>query len=477
LSRHRLAASLCLVLSGGCQQLTGLDADRPRDDPHAACGVEGARRCNLEAPEVCVDGRWTPDAPRCSRACVAGQCVNTVLSAGHHFTCLLRESGPALCWGEDKLGEIGQTTTTQVCGSGASACASTPTPVPETDRATYLSSFGHHSCVLVDDRVQCWGDNQFGQLGNHWPPPDFSAEPVATDSVVSNVASVRVGGGESGGQYAGHSCLLSSQGELWCWGANCAGQLGLGVGTDGTCPSVVGFCEPGKVNTNNVVPRPVPGIRFIQVSPGGAHTCALTNEGSVYCWGFNLGGQAAVDPIAVGRCTDFPHKVPGLSDIVQVASGPTFSCALDASGTAHCWGSNNKSQLGTPSDLLQESFVPVAVPGPDRFVQIAVGHGSTVCGLTDGAVAYCWGENENGECGVIDNGNPQGGTVQPQAIAPPTRTVDYPGKLHGLAVGGNHACALTADDAVVCWGQRDWGATGTSVDLHPTPPVVVPLGT
>lgn len=82
----------------------------------------------------------------------------------------------------------------------------------------------------------------------------------------------------------------------------------------------------------------------VQISVAWCHTCALDNEGSVWCWGINekglLGGETDLTYSTV------PLEIQGLSDIIEVDENGFHGCALDSANKIHCWGWNHMGQLG-----------------------------------------------------------------------------------------------------------------------------------
>ena len=108
--------------------------------------------------------------------------------------------------------------------------------------------------------------------------------PIFADHLQTGLTSeVTAGSSASGGA---HSCALTTLGGLKCWGWNGFGQLGDGTTTDrSTAVDVIGL---------------VGGVAA--VSAGGSHTCALTGEAGLKCWGRNnlgqLGDGTTVDGIA-----------------------------------------------------------------------------------------------------------------------------------------------------------------------------------
>ena len=139
------------------------------------------------------------------------------------------------------------------------------------------SAGGKHTCALLVDAVWCWGSNSSGQLGataasicgpSDWVP---TAEPCSLYAIPAQLP-VSVASVSAGGE---HTCALTATGDAWCWGSNSNGQLGRGsIGGSSSTPQVVSG-----------------GFKFLSISPGGNHTCGVTFERAIYCWGANASGQ------------------------------------------------------------------------------------------------------------------------------------------------------------------------------------------
>jgi alpha-tubulin suppressor-like RCC1 family protein len=334
---------------------------------------------------------------------VAGK--TATLAAGGLHTCAVTGSGAVWCWGNNQSGQL---------GDGTVPARLTPGPVSGLRTgAVTLAAGAFHTCAVTSGGIlRCWGDNWHGQLGDGTTTDRLTPVPVSgLGSVVAVVAGWR------------HTCALTSAGEVWCWGDNSNGQLGDGTMTDRLTPVPVSGLDSGVVAvaagsghtcaltsagevscwgyngqaqlgdgtmTNRLTPVPVSGLDsgVVAVAAGASVTCALTDAGEAWCWGSNSNGQLG-DGSVMERSTPVP--VSGLeNDVVAVAAGGHHACAHTSAGEVSCWGYNGEAQLGdgTTTDLL----TPVPVSGLGSVVAVAAGSYQTCAQMRNGAVS-CWGWN------------------------------------------------------------------------------------
>lgn len=240
-----------------------------------------------------------------------------------------------------------------------------------------------------------------------------------------------------------HSCGVTSSGSAFCWGWNERGQLGDGSTRDRS--------EPVRVRAE--------GLSFTSIHAGGGHTCALADDGSAWCWGFNQNGQLGA---GAGPNRSEPQPVSGgLTFTTIAASQSLHSCGIATGGAAYCWGWNAFGQLGIED--TGDQLTPVAVSGGLEFASISTGNFHT-CALTTGGEAYCWGENDRGQLGD--------GTT-----ADRTSPVRAGGDLtfRTISAGFEHTCGVTVSGEGRCWGLGDAGqlGNGATSSTPETTPVTV----
>ena len=196
-------------------------------------------------------------------------------------------------------------------------------------------------------------------------------------------------------------------------------------------------------------------VSFTSVSAGWTNACGLTEDGAIYCWGYNIKGKVG-DGTTEMRLA--PVRVESSLTFRDVSMGYEHACAIASDGTAHCWGGDYPPALGNGSLELALSTVPVA--GGLQFEAISAGRYHT-CGLTPGGAAYCWGDNFRGQLG---DGSQQESSMPVRVRADLTlRTISAGGGggKPGQTLG--HTCAVASDDRGYCWGENSQGEIGTGV--------------
>ena len=238
----------------------------------------------------------------------------------------------------------------------------------------------------------------------------------------------------------------------------------------GSCTLTVTDGATGNVQVPVTV-TVAPSLVVSTLAAGLFHTCGLDVNGAAWCWGDNGFGQLG-NSNTVGSVTanPTPEPVVGGLTFVSLTAGHHHTCGLTSAGAAYCWGGNRYGQLGNSTNSGVEfgtNPTPLPVDGNLAF-SILVAGVDHACGITPQGVMYCWGKNYQGQLGTgTDNG-----TIIPHPTPAP---VD--GNLTFTAVTGgtNHTCGVATGGAVYCWGNNFKGQLGNSQDLgdelaaHPTP--------
>ncbi|MEC8340449.1 MAG: putative Ig domain-containing protein, partial [Candidatus Thermoplasmatota archaeon] len=216
---------------------------------------------------------------------------------------------------------------------------------------------------------------------------------------------------------------------------------------------------------------------------GEYNTCAIKDNGDVYCWGRNGNGQIGNGQISNANtaCGQTGHKckdVPTLTnvkgsngyDAVSLAFGDRHACALLDDGDVVCWGRNNAGQLGTTGG---DKDTPQAINlGTGRTATSIYAGGNYNCAILDDASVKCWGQNDQGQLGIGTSSN----TNTPTTVA----SFGTGRTAVALATAFKTVCALLDDGSVKCWGDRADGLLGnggSTTDLDSPPASPINLGT
>jgi alpha-tubulin suppressor-like RCC1 family protein len=266
-----------------------------------------------------------------------------------------------------------------------------------------------HTCALTPQGgVMCWGDNTYGQLGNENIAQ--SSEPVDVNGLKKAVFSIA--------SRKDQTCVLLDDGAVMCWGIN------------GSPPTTIdGFRS-----------------RVTAIDVGDTHACALLDSGGVQCWGDNSRGQLGNRTL---ESSDTPVDAEGLdSGVIAIATGGHHSCSVLEGGGVKCWGFNSDGELGDGTNDLRTT--PVEVTGlSEKVAKIEAGDNYTCAILTNGGL-QCWGNNFYGQLGIksdVDN-------------ARPVNVIGLSKGVRGISAGRGHMCALLDTDVLKCWGHNGRGQLG-----------------
>ncbi len=359
---------------------------RPVPVPVSASGVTagGGQTCavsraspNVAAAFVC----WGSDQAgqlgdnsnddRAAPASIKMPLVPGTIAAGGFHTCAIDASAGLWCWGRGQSGQIGP-------GHLLDTAFPVGVALPSGDEdATAVTAGDTHTCVLVapsdglGDEILCFGDNTYGQLGDG---TTLSRPTPAVVTLGSGTTAVRASSVTAGG---GHTCAVDVAGQVWCWGRGDHGEIGDDASTDQPLPTRIAlpggvaasslsaggqhtcavdpagdvFCwganDRGQLGIGATGGNVAAPLLEAKVSPamlvaaGGAHTCVELADRRVDCWGANESGQ-----LGDGTTTDraLPVEVAGARG--AVTAGAAHSCTYGSDGTVTCWGADTSGQLG-----------------------------------------------------------------------------------------------------------------------------------
>ena len=276
--------------------------------------------------------------------------------------------------------------------------------------------------------------------------------------------------------------MLTTDGDVGCWGRNQDGELGLG-NTDN-------FGDESDETMSDLPFLVFPsGVDVVAVSPGHFHTCILSAVGDVYCFGNNVHGAtgSGVNSI-VGddeSLTDLaPVALPGNAKASTIACSELQTCAVMVDNQLICWGNGqygshgqgNTQSLGNTPSTVPSALPPIKLPGGETVKSISPGAGG-FCVILGNDRGFCFGRGEMGAMGQgnLNNVGTQGGTMSnfsPIQFSNPAATVQ------AIDIGMGHACAMLDNGEITCWGgHAQYGAIGgtCSPDFNPTPSILDPL--
>ena len=261
----------------------------------------------------------------------------------------------------------------------------------------FASAFS--TCMITDTGdVKCWGKNDNGQLGqedvfSRGTQPAELGDYLPPINLNTTIYSLRMGD-----EFA---CIITSYQSVKCWGSNGEGQLGLGtrlaVGDEtNEMGDYLPFLDFGSNKTT------------YQLSLGSQHTCSILDDYTLKCWGSNANGQIGYG--AIDTLGDAPNEMGDYLPIVQIGSnllpydlalGSDHTCILSFNHELKCWGKNNLGQLGY-GDTNHRGDAPNEMGDYLPFVQIGsnltnaklfsgISHFS--CILLQDNTVKCWGQN------------------------------------------------------------------------------------
>jgi alpha-tubulin suppressor-like RCC1 family protein len=333
--------------------------------------------------------------------------------------------GQVWLWGNNTSGQLGNN-----CCQSTSSCpvrefcndSSWYEIVDATDGISFFS-------IKTDGTLWGWGYNNCGQLGTN-NTINYS---TPQQEVCGGTTWCMVSGGSL------HTSSIKTDGTLWSWGSNTAGQLGTcntichstptqeacggtnwcmvsdgclhtsAIKTDGTLWSM--GINGGRLGTNSTVSHSTPtqeacgGTNWCMVSGGCTHTSAIKTDGTLWSWGSNVCGALGTNNL-INYSTP-QQEICGGTNWCMVSSGGSFSMAIKTNGTLWGWGQNNlfgfaaRGNLGT-NNSINYSTPQQEVCGGTNWCMVNAGLGSTMAIKTDGTL---WGMGSN-SCSTISAGNP-----------------------------------------------------------------------
>lgn len=383
--------------------------------------------------------------------------VPTQISANYRTACARLSNGVVKCWGDN--------TNSQVLGTGSTTSPMPPTAVAGITGAIAVAAGHDSSCAIVAaGQVKCWGSNLIGQLG------DNTTTARTAPVIVVDAAGVPIIGVTQLSAAGSSTCaLMGASGQVWCWGDGSSGQLGSG----GTAN--IDSATPVQVSPNT------PLVHATAITNFNQHGCALLASSEAWCWGLDDSGQIGNNSLIPPTMTVYARFVADdtgaspRSGITSIAAGDNHTCAVSSDQSVRCWGQGSDGALGHGSNLADLAFpnaqspVLTAASTPlTGAISVTTG-GSHSCALLAGGSVTCWGMNSQGQLG---NGTIVAGVPDPSYA---DSTVILPGPTVAIAAGGSFECFLSAAHEVRCVGLNGSGQLGHTTSQRESTPVLVDL--
>lgn len=330
---------------------------------------------------------------------------------GNYINCAIQNGG-VKCWGDNNFGQLGNGTLI----SSRVPVVAIPDLSGVTDLSLITGTTNSSVCAVVNGGIQCWGSG-------------YGTSPLQIIAGGSGVTSVEITQSDSG--FEDYGCAVVN-GGVRCWGINNRGQLGNNSVTASPTTPVVPIANGSGVT--KVVVRQ-------------ASTCAVVN-GGLRCWGYNNRGQLG-DGTLVQKLvpTQIIPSSSGVTDVALIGpsgtNGNATTCAV-VNGGLKCWGSNSFGLVGDGTTINRS--LPVDIFPPSSGVTDVFGSDTAVCAIKNSGL-YCWGLN-TGVLGVGD------------AIdrLSPTLVIAESSGVTSADMGWYLGCAVV-NGGLKCWGNNGVGSS------------------
>jgi len=288
----------------------------------------------------------------------------------------------------------------------------------------------------IPRNLYSWGENLYGQLG--LGNRTYYSSPKQVGSLTDWAV---VSSGISGF----HNIAVKSDGTLWAWGRGATGRLGLNLGAYGTAS----YSSPKQVGSLT---------SWLTVSAGYDFSLAVKTNGTLWSWGNAASGQLGLGNQSTKSS---PNQIGALTDWLSVAAGYFWSLATKTDGTLWAWGGNGQGQLGLNISYAQSRSSPVQVGSLTTWSKIKCTAGSSFAIKTDGTL-WSWGSNSDGNLG-LGNTTDYSSPVQVGSLT--TWSI--------LGTGRSFAGAIKTDGTLWTWGQNPYGQLGDGTRVKKSSPVQI----
>jgi alpha-tubulin suppressor-like RCC1 family protein len=457
--QRRILLTLFALGGVACNALFGLDEVTVRDDAGAAAGAGTGGSVAGSAGQSSGGSAGIAGAASGGTSGVAGTssggsagsggssgaAVEILLDMSATHVCAARD-GSIKCWGKNDEGQLNGVASNNVIGDAPGEMGAALGTVDLGGAAVAGIAVGErHTCALTEQAgVRCWGSPYNGLLG-------FGSRIVDVD-LGTNAAVKTIG---AGGFY---TCAELASGSVKCWGSNAKLQLGQ------THTNTLGD-DAGEMG-NALVPLDFgTGTSVLGVAPGYDFACARLTDASgphVHCWGSNDESQLGVAPPPNSLALANSPSLLDAQPLLAIATGRWHACAIHADEQMSCWGVNYYGELGAGVTDSRRATPSGVVLGNYKAKAVALGSSHT-CAIVEksgaGRSIKCWGHNLLGQRGVDSK---TGVGKSPTELGDALESVKLPDGFvpQQIAAAGHTSCAASTTGEVLCWGSNEFGLLG-----------------
>jgi alpha-tubulin suppressor-like RCC1 family protein len=358
------------------------------------------------------------------------------VTSGADQSAAIKTDGTLWTWGSILYGQLG----TNRQASAVYMRTPVTTFAGGTDWKQVSSGAIHTAAIKTDGTLWTWGYNGNAQLGNN--TTTNRCTPVTTFAGGTNWKQVSCGNGSSS--------AIKTDGTLWTWGTNFAGQLG----------------NNSTIQRNTPVTTFAGGTNWKQVSLGESTVTAIKTDGTLWTWGINTDGQLG-DNTIISRSTPVTTFAGGTDwQAVSCHLSKSQTTAIKSDGTLWTWGSNYTADIGINQLVLYGVNTPVTTfAGGTNWKQVANGSIFTSAIKTDGTL-WTWGDSSSGNLG---------GNTTTQRKTPVT-TFAGGTNWKQVSCGHYHQAAIKTDGTLWVWGDNFQGQLGDFTVISRSTPVTTISG-
>ena len=386
--------------------------------------------------QVGINSITTVSSPVLVSGPVGASWIAISSGASQSHSVAITSTGLLYAWGLNTSGQLGILTTTPV---SSPVLVSGPA---STSWSLVTSATNNGFAVTNTGTLWAWGDNSFGQLGINTLVTGGVSSPVLVSGPTN--ASWTVVTSNYGSIFG-----ITTTNQLYGWGQNTSGQVGINSLTTVSSPVLVS----GPA-----------GASWTAVSAGYSHTVGITISGQLYAWGTNTSGQLGTNSLTT---VSSPVLVSGptLTSWSAIAGGSFWSGAITTTGLLYGWGQNTSGQLGIGSLTTVSS--PVVVTNTVSWTSVSAGASHTV-GITTTGLLYGWGLNTSGQLGIASLVT----QILPTLLSGPTGV-----SWTSVTAGASFSLGITNTNLLYGWGQNTAGQLGiNSVNTMSLPAAVNTAG-